>query len=119
MTKRKELSSNTINLEVLEGFCGIIYSMNLIGGRWKLVILCKLQQRKLRFSELRKMIPNITERVLTLQLKELEKQGLLTRTVYPEVPLRVEYELTKHGRSLSPIWLQLEEWGKVHKLSTL
>ncbi|WP_282636163.1 winged helix-turn-helix transcriptional regulator [Sphingobacterium thalpophilum] len=92
-----------------------------MGGRWKLLILCKLEESKLRFSELRKAMPAITERMLTLQLRELEKEGLVKRTVYAEVPPRVDYELTDIAKELVPIWNQLSQWAAKHKklLSTL
>ncbi len=75
----------------------------------------------MRFSELRKAMPAITERMLTLQLRELEKEGLVKRTVYAEVPPRVDYELTDIAKELVPIWNQLSQWAAKHKklLSTL
>ena len=69
----------------------------------------------MRFSELRKAMPAITERMLTLQLRELEKEGLVKRTVYAEVPPRVDYELTDIAKELVPIWNQLSQWGAKHK----
>ncbi len=86
-----------------------------------MLILCKLEESRLRFSELRKAMPAITERMLTLQLRELEKEGLVKRTVYAEVPPRVDYELTDIAKELVPIWNQLSQWGAKHKklLSTL
>nr|WP_317038850.1 helix-turn-helix domain-containing protein [Chryseobacterium sp. Leaf405] len=80
--------------------------------------MCKLEDGKLRFSEIRKLIPNITERMLTLQLSDLEKEGLVKRTVYVEVPPRVDYELTEIATDLIPIWRQLENWGAKHKKVT-
>lgn len=99
---------------ITEG-CNLTYAVCKIGGRWKLIILCKLEEGKLRFSEIRKQIPNITERMLTLQLRDLEKEGLLKRTVYAEVPPRVDYELTKIANDLIPIWRKLEDWGAKHR----
>ncbi|MFB6453837.1 winged helix-turn-helix transcriptional regulator [Chitinophaga sp. Hz27] len=116
MGKRKENSTNIINEEYLKE-CDLTYAICMVGGRWKLLILCNLEHRKLRFSELRKQISGITERMLALQLKELEKAGLVKRTVYAEVPPRVDYELTSIARELVPIWAQLSSWGKKHKQS--
>ncbi|PAM93130.1 transcriptional regulator [Flavobacterium sp. IR1] len=112
---RKENSTNMLNEKSIMDGCDLTYAVCKIGGRWKLLILCKLEGGKLRFSEIRKQIPNITERMLTLQLRDLEKEGLLKRTVYAEVPPRVDYELTEIARDLIPIWRQLENWGAKHK----
>jgi len=114
MGKRKENSTNSINAQYITE-CDLTYTVCKIGGRWKLLILCKLETGKLRFSELRDRISGITERMLTLQLRELEKEGLLKRTVYAQVPPRVDYEMTDIALELVPIWKQLEEWGKKHK----
>ncbi len=115
MSKRKTTSTNNINREKLIDFCGMMYAVDLIGGRWKLIILYKLAKGTLRFSELRKIIPGITDRMLTLHLQELERDGLIDRTIYAEVPPRVDYRLTTSAQSLMPIWQQLEHWGLAHK----
>lgn len=95
--------------------CDLMYAICKIGGRWKLMILCKLEKGKLRFSEIKRCIPEITERMLALQLRELEKDGLVKRTVYAEVPPRVDYELTDIAIGLVPVWRQLEDWAVQHK----
>ncbi|MDR7132565.1 DNA-binding HxlR family transcriptional regulator [Algoriphagus sp. 4150] len=95
--------------------CDLAYAVCKIGGRWKILIMCELEHGKLRFSELRNQIEGITERMLTLQLRELEKEGLVKRTVYAEVPPRVDYELTEIATDLIPVWRQLENWGAKHK----
>ncbi|WP_413532896.1 winged helix-turn-helix transcriptional regulator [Empedobacter brevis] len=115
MGKRKENSTNMLNENYIMESCNLTYAVCKIGGRWKLLILCKLENGKLRFSELRKEINCITERMLTLQLRELEKEGLVKRTVYAEVPPRVDYELTDIAKELVPIWNQLSQWGAKHK----
>lgn len=115
MGKRKITSTNSLNLQKLVDFCGVVYAIDILGGRWKLVILYKLEKRTLRFHELKKRIPDISDRMLTLHLQELEKSGLVIRTVYPEVPPRVEYSLSESARKLAPIWKQLEEWGWQHR----
>jgi len=115
MGKRKLTSTNSINREKLIDFCGMIYAVDILGGRWKLLILYKLENKTLRFSELKKRLPNITDRMLTLHLQELEKDRLVVRTVHAEVPPRVEYRLSESAMQLIPIWHQLERWGLEHK----
>lgn len=83
----------------------------MIGGRWKGVVIYWLLDGKQRFGELRRKLPNCTQRMLTLQLRELEEDGLVRRTVFPEVPPRVEYELTDLGQTLRPIIVALRKWG--------
>ncbi|MBS1117876.1 MAG: transcriptional regulator [Deltaproteobacteria bacterium] len=91
--------------------CAVEAALGVIGGRWKGVVLYWLLGAKQRFGELRRKLPNCSARVLTLQLRELEADGLVKRTVFAEVPPRVEYELTAFGRSLEPILLGLKDWG--------
>lgn len=86
-------------------------TLALIGGKWKALILWQIKDKTLRFSELRKTLPKITQKMLTQQLRELEGSGLVTRTVYTQIPPKVEYSLTKAGRSLLPILSTLCEWG--------
>lgn len=111
----KESSTNHENKKGLELSCSEIYAVNLISGRWILSICYCLRTGKMRFSELRKKIPNISERMLTMQLKKMEEEKLILKTVYAEVPPRVEYELTEIGRNLIPVLDQLEIWGEDHK----
>ncbi|WDF67008.1 helix-turn-helix domain-containing protein [Sphingobacterium oryzagri] len=115
MSKVKETSTNFANKMALADECPEAYASNIIGGQWTLVICSWLMQGKLRFSELKNLLPNITERMLTLQLRKLEEHKLVKRTVYAEVPLRVEYELTSIGYALKPIIKQLEDWGVKHR----
>lgn len=115
MSKIKKNSTNYANKNSLTTECTGIYAANLIGGRWTMAICCHLAYGKLRFSELRRSLPNITERMLTLQLRKMEENKLVKRTVYAEVPPRVEYELTEIGSQLNPILKQLEEWGERHQ----
>jgi len=115
MSKIKETSTNFANKQALADECSEVYAANIIGGQWALVICSWLINGKLRFGELRKLLPNITERMLTLQLRKLEDSKIVTRTVYAGVPPRVEYELTPIGYELTPIIRQLEKWGDKHK----
>jgi len=95
--------------------CAVESVIGVIGGRWKCVVLFHLSHGTLRFGELRRELPNVTQRMLTLALRELEEDGLVQRTVYAEVPPRVEYALTPWGRSLGPILLAMREWGERYK----
>lgn len=114
MTKVKENSTNSLNREVLAD-CDLTYAVQLMAGRWKLPILLRIYKGYNRFGALKKIIPNITERMLTLQLRELERDGLVTRTIFPEVPPHVEYQLTAIGSDVIPICNQLRLWGAKHK----
>ena len=88
-------------------------TIDLIGGKWKSLILWHLSQKGiLRFNELRKLIPHITQKMLTQQLRELEVDQLVERKVYPQVPPKVEYSLTEFGKSLLPVLCTLCEWGE-------
>jgi DNA-binding HxlR family transcriptional regulator len=91
--------------------CAVEAALDVIGNKWKGVILFHLLDGKKRFNELRKLIPSVTQRMLTLQLRELEKDGIIHRKVYPEVPPKVEYSLTAIGKELRPMLLSLREWG--------
>ena len=90
--------------------CSIEAAIEVIGGKWKGIILYHLNSTK-RFNELQKLMPKITQRMLTKQLRELEKDGVVLRTVYAEVPPKVEYSLTDFGKTLKPILKELESWG--------
>lgn len=115
MSKVKETSTNFENKTQLSDGCPGIYAANLIGGQWTLAICCSLRDGKLRFSELRRSLPGITERMLTLQLRKMEEIKVVKRTVYAEVPPKVEYELTEIGMELNPILSILEKWGEKHR----
>ena len=112
---RKETSTNLSNEQLININCGIAYTLSLIGGRWKPSILARLLAGKVRYSDLKRSITNVSERILILQLRELEKDGLVKRTVYPQVPPKVEYELTETGLSMRPLLYSLSEWGNQHK----
>ncbi len=92
--------------------CAMDVTMHFIGGKWKTVVLWYLKNNTRRFGELKKLIPDITEKMLSIQLKALEEDGLVKREVYPEVPLRVEYSLTPFGKSLVPVLDAVAKWGR-------
>jgi DNA-binding HxlR family transcriptional regulator len=91
--------------------CAVEVTLSVMGGTWKPVILFHLLNGKMRFGELGRTIPGITQRMLTLQLRELEDAAIVKRTVYAEVPPRVDYELTELGQSLKPVLLAMRNWG--------
>lgn len=91
--------------------CPVSATIRLIGGKYKALILWHLTYKTIRFSELKKLVPDATPKMFTQQLRELEGDGLLERTVYPVVPPRVEYSLTEKGRSLYPILEAMFNWG--------
>lgn len=95
--------------------CHVDTTLQVIGGKWKPVILWHLTQQTLRFSELEKRIHGITQKMLTQQLREMEHDRLITRTVYPQVPPKVEYALTEHGKSLQSVLRALSDWGSAHE----
>lgn len=95
--------------------CVVEGALALIGGKWKGVVLYHLfEEEVLRFNEIRRRLPNVTQRMLTAQLRELEADGFVERRIYPQVPPRVEYRLTQHGRSLAPVISALKAWGDAH-----
>lgn len=91
--------------------CPVEATLELIGGKWKGLVLYHLLQGTMRFNEIRRKVPSVTQRMLTRQLRELEAAGLIARTVFAEVPPRVEYALSADGESLRPVILALREWG--------
>jgi DNA-binding HxlR family transcriptional regulator len=92
--------------------CAVEATMSVLGGIWKPVLVFHLLPGKVRFNALCRLTPNATARMITLQLRELEADGIIRRIVYPEVPPKVEYELTALGRTLEPILLSLRDWGE-------
>ena len=95
--------------------CPVETTLTLISDKWKVLILRDLMPGTKRFGELKKSVGNVSQKVLTSQLREMEQSGLLIRTVYPEVPPRVEYTLTDLGRSLKPILDAMWDWGEGYK----
>lgn len=91
--------------------CGVEALIDVAGGKWKPLIIYHLLSEKKRFNELKRLIEGITSRALTLQLRELETCGVISRTIYPEVPPRVEYSLTEFGKTLEPVLLVMKGWG--------
>lgn len=95
--------------------CPVATTVQLIGNKWKLLILRNLQMRPWRFNELQKSLEGISQKVLTQSLRSLETDGLIDRTVYAEVPPRVEYSLSELGETIRPILKAMEQWGNEYK----
>ena len=104
MLKREELPE-----------CDVATTVQIIGNKWKLLIMRNLLMRPWRFNELRKSLDGVSQKVLTDSLRQLESDGIILRTVYPEVPPRVEYSLTELGESMRPVLSAMGDWGKVYK----
>lgn len=96
--------------------CAVELTLSIIGGVWKPLILFHLLTGKRRFMELTRLIPSATQRMLTLQLRELEADGLVERHIFAEVPPRVEYEATPLARTLAPVLLSLRDWGERYRV---
>lgn len=109
---RKTTSSNALNEALIRSTCPFFHAMHRLGGRWKLLILWYVHLGLNRFGQLRKRIPGITPKMLSQQLRELEADGLVLKTVFAEVPPRTEYALAEAAHELLPILLQLNGWGK-------
>ena len=95
--------------------CPIEATLDIVGGKWKILILFYLMRGTVRFGEFQRLIPKITQRMLTLQLRELEEDGVIHREVYRQVPPKVEYSLTEFGKSLEPLLLLMRDWGATSK----
>lgn len=92
--------------------CPVELTIDLIGGKWKALLLWELSDKTLRFNELIRLFPNATRKMLTQQLKEMERNGLILRQEYNQIPPKVEYSLTTFGKSLMPVLFSMNQWGK-------
>ncbi|MCC3155845.1 helix-turn-helix transcriptional regulator [Hymenobacter sp. 15J16-1T3B] len=93
-------------------FCPVRTTLNVLGGKWKLLVLSYLLDGPRRYGELKRLMPEITEKMLIQELRELELDAIVTRTVYQQVPPKVEYHLTEHGRRIQPLFTELIGWGQ-------
>ncbi len=96
--------------------CPVEAALDLIGGKWRSIILFRVLEETRRFNELRRLVPGMTQRMLTNQLRELERDGLIVRKVYAEVPPKVEYSISEFGRTLEPVLRALVQWAETHML---
>lgn len=97
--------------------CPVERTLKVIEGRWKVLVLYYLVAGTKRFNELHRLLKNISHRTLTRQLRELERDGIVHRKVYPQIPPRVEYSLTRHGESLKPVLKAMHDWGQNYENS--
>ncbi|WP_414569027.1 winged helix-turn-helix transcriptional regulator [Nostoc sp. CCY 9925] len=97
-----------------EGTLFVQTTLKILGGKWKILILWHLKDEVKRYSQLKKLIPEITEKMLIQQLRELENDGIINRKVYSDVPLKVEYSFTDYGKTLIPVLKALCDWGQEH-----
>jgi len=101
--------------KILYENCPLVYCMSKIGGKWKPIVLYLISKKINRFGKLSRRIQGISKQMLTTQLRELEKDGIIERKIYPEIPPRVEYFLTTKGDSLMPIVYSMQKWGKENR----
>lgn len=98
-----------------DGYSSVAAAIRVIGGKWKALLLWQICGGHIRFNELRRLIPEVSQKMLSQQLRELQQDGLICRHVYPETPPKVEYSLTEYGRTLEPVFDVLCAWGSIHR----
>lgn len=104
-------------MDIKPEICRVDQALDIIVGKWKpIIILQLLDNGTMRFGELKRSIPDITQKMLTKQLRDLEAEDIIHREVYPEVPPKVEYSITEYGKELKPIMISMHEWGTNHSL---
>lgn len=107
-------------MEIQPELCKVEDALGILVGKWKpLILLTLLKDGTKRFSDLKRSLPGITQKMLTNQLRELEEEDIISRKVYPVVPPKVEYSMTEYGKSLEPILVAMHEWGTAHTLHKL
>jgi DNA-binding HxlR family transcriptional regulator len=110
----KQSLNETVVESMVDIQCPVTATLQIIGGKWKPIILWVLSSGTKRFGELKKNMPEVTQKMLTQQLRELETDGIITRRVYAEIPPKVEYSLTEKGHTLGPILKSMCDWGSKH-----
>lgn len=101
-------------MDYIDNNCPVEATLSVVGGKWKVIILWHLVNGTKRFNELQRSMPQITRKMLTQQLRELENDGLIIRTVYPQVPPKVEYSLSDYGKTFIPVMESMAQWGFIH-----
>ena len=102
----------------IDGNCPVATTLGVVGGKWKTIILYHLNEEVHRFAELKRLLPGITQKVLTEQLRELERDGIVLRKIYAQIPPKVEYSLSEYGKTLRPVLKSMCEWGTAHEQRT-
>lgn len=102
-------------MRIDETNCPVKTTVDIVGGKWKPIILYYLKDGPKRFGELQRLIPHATKKMLTMQLRELERDGIVNRKIFEQVPPKVEYSLTKYGKTLAPILELMAKWGTFHR----
>jgi len=110
--------SQAMNIDCNKNTCPVVATLTMIGGKYKAIILWHLVNDTRRFGELQRLIPHTTQKMLTQQLRELEKDNLIIRTVYPVVPPKVEYSLSDFGKSITPVLEAMRDWGTEYMKNT-
>ncbi|QLB20555.1 ArsR family transcriptional regulator [Vespertiliibacter pulmonis] len=108
------MRENNKNLDLQSPCCPVSTTLDIIGGKWKVLIIHHIAKETRRFNELQRLLGNVTQRMLTLQLRELENDGIVHREVYPQVPPKVEYSLTEFGSTLIPVIEAMYQWGQTY-----
>ncbi|QJD87091.1 winged helix-turn-helix transcriptional regulator [Cohnella herbarum] len=104
-------------MQIEPDLCRVEDALGILVGKWKPIILLHLLNKgTTRFNELKRIVPGVTQRMLTKQLRELEDEDIIVRVVYPQVPPKVEYSISEYGKSLEPILMAMHEWGAAHTL---
>jgi DNA-binding HxlR family transcriptional regulator len=114
MEMRPSVKTITVSRQPESTKCPLTAALNAIGGKWSLICLYWLDSGTRRFNELRRLMPEISHKVLAATLRSLESEGLIGRTVYPEVPPKVEYYISGHGETVRPLIQAVREWGRKH-----
>jgi DNA-binding HxlR family transcriptional regulator len=95
---------------------GVVKTLKIIGSKWTVLILCHLKDGTMRFGQLQRALDGISPKTLSIRLQQLEKQGIIQKKVYPEIPPRTEYSMTKNGKTLGGIIASMQEWGEEHRV---
>ncbi|MFC6040635.1 winged helix-turn-helix transcriptional regulator [Paenisporosarcina macmurdoensis] len=104
-------------MEMKPELCNVDDALNILVGKWKpIILLTLLKEGTKRFSDLKRSVPGITQKMLTNQLRDLEQEDIITRKVYLQVPPKVEYSMTEYGKTLEPILVAMHEWGTAHSV---
>lgn len=113
--KEEDVETECLTEQEDDGYLSVAATIRVIGGKWKVLLIWQICGGHIRFNELRRLIPDVSQKMLSQHLRELEQDGLIIRHVYPETPPKVEYSLTEYGHTLEPIFESLCGWGNIHR----